>query len=225
MAFLDFHVLHAIQAGLPAYLSNQAAFDEIFPGVSPALLARWREELNQRTKDREAISYRDWLGTGVPEGARLILVKPLSERPIEGYLGDSLGKLDDGREARGYTITEDVEILISSLRSDLTRALHALVRAVLIRAQTSFMEIGYRAIEYSGSSELSPDEQLLAEEMGFYIKRLSYSASLDVSVPDRLPGEPLDSKPFYTQMAVIEPDPDRTPATGAGTPGSVVPAP
>lgn len=227
MALLDLHVLNALQAGMPAYLGSQAAFNELFPGIAPSVLSDWRDELNAATAGREAISFREGFAPNTPEGARLIAVVLLSEQMVEGYLGQSVGRLDDGRDALGFVNRENVSVVIMTTRSHLTRALHVLTRAALLRAVGSIMSVGYRDFAYGGADELSPDEMLLAEDARVFVRRLNYSADLEVTIPALTPDEATTQdpyKPFRVQYEGIVEDPDREPATGAGLPGRVTPS-
>lgn len=224
MALFDLHLLNEIQAGLPDYLTNYAAFAELFPGVDAGLTAEWFSVLSQSG----AITFRDGWTTDTPKQMNnLIVVSLESEAFGDGALGQDVGftaELNSRRET-GFTITQSAEVLIMSKRSDWMRALHVLVRAVVTRAFKNFLTLNYSDLRYDGVGPLSPDETLFAEEAKISVRRMRFSCSEEVRLPDIPPGSVPVSKDFKVQLDIVEDDPERDPAPGCGTPGGVVPRP
>lgn len=215
--------------GIAAYLDNAAAFAELFDDINPTTLEKWRNELRQpppeAPKLKPVVFKRNW-SAGIPEHARIVMVRPPSEREIEGYLGNKMGTIEDGdgrRELVGSTVEQSVEIMVMTLREHLTDALKVVVHAVLVRAKATLEGLGYASMRYGSTSELSPVTQMIAEDLGVFTHQLRFTANRDVAIPLQLPGQPINYKPFAVQLDNVEPDPERDPAPGAGTPGGVAP--
>jgi hypothetical protein len=217
---LDMHIVHALTNGWKVYRDSLAAFSELFPVVAAATLAEWHALLVA-----EEPEIRATFAPGTPEAFPLISVELMSETPEVRGLGNSLGIEDGGtRRILGFTAGQRAEVSIIAKRDEATRALSVIVRAVMLRAVKSFMRSGYVSIQYEGAGELSLDEMLVAEELGIYSRRLSYSARVEVAVPEQPAGTVLPTKPWFIQLDAVADDPVRDPATGAGTPGGVTPA-
>ncbi len=214
---LDLHIVHALANGWVPYRDNLAAFSELFPGVSAAMLSDWHAALVAETP-----VFRAAFAAGTPEGYPLISVELMSETPSDRYMSKSRG-IVDGRQILGFSARQVAEVTIQSKRDEVTRALSRVVQAVMLRATSSFLRSGYVEIQYDGSGEMGLDELLIAEDLGIHTRRLTYAAVVDLEVPEQLPGDLVGSTSWYVQIDDVPEDLARAPAVGAGVPGGVTP--
>jgi hypothetical protein len=139
-------------------------------------LADWFAEFNAHFP---TFRTRNARGT---DAAPIIVVSPLSERVTQTVLGDFDGRDAQGRGVDAYLVRETVDITIIAKSPDMTRVYHVLVRASIAIARRSLHRAGYHLVEYGGADALAPNEDLAAEEVGLFIRRVTASADTRVSI-------------------------------------------
>jgi hypothetical protein len=215
--FLDMHIVHALNNGWVGYRDDVDAFAELLPGVSAGVAAEWHAALVA-----DPPVFRAAFAPGAPEAFPLVSVELMGETVSDRYLGKSQGIIG-GRRHIGFGVGQTAEITVMAKRDEVTRSLCRVIQAVMIRATVSFIKSGYISVQYDGAGELGMDEMLVAEELGIYIRRLTYSAVLEIEVPEQLPGGSVASAEWFVQLGDVPEDVGTPPATGAGTPGGVTP--
>lgn len=106
----------------------------------------------------------------------LIVTQQLSRRVQERPLGHSVNGVESAisrQEAR-------VELIAKT--SEECEVLADLVRASLVSSREDFLKNGYLYFELGGLEELGPHEQLTAEELGVFVRRLSVNAMIQEDV-------------------------------------------
>jgi len=131
---------------------------------------------------------------------------------MEG-LGGVARLADDGRQVYAFIVDQTVRVGIYSRSAELTRAMYVVLRAAMEIAIPALLELGYLNVFFASAEDLTPEEALIAEEMGIYVRRQSWSAQSQVEAIE--PASAIPSPKTWTiQVEDIEVD---------GTPGGVVP--
>lgn len=209
----DLHLLHGLQGAWPDYRDNFGYFKELFYGVQESLLQSWWTQL----KEKEP-SFRASFAPGA-ENFPLVVVQLESEREAERPpLGQFAYRRDDGRSVQQLIVRQIVTSTIMTNHPELTRALHVVCRAIVSRLGPTFMK-QYIDVKYDSAEDLAPDEQLVAEDLGVYVRRQRFEAISEVDVPEI-------TTPGHTFWQVLFEDIKNEnavdPAAGAGVPGRVV---
>ena len=210
----DLHLLHGLQGGWPDYRDNFGYFKELFYGVQDSLLQSWWDQLREKEP-----SFRASFAPGA-ENMPLVVVQLESEREAErpplGHF--SYRRKDDQRKVQQLIVRQVVTTTIMSNHPELTRALHVVCRATVSRLGSMFMK-QYIDVKYDSAEDLAPDEQLVAEDLGVYVRRQRYEAISEVDVPEiTVPG----SKFWQVLFEDIKNENNINPAAGSGVPGRVV---
>jgi len=214
---LDMHIVHALTNGWKAYRDSLEAFRELLPSVSEDVAATWHATLVAH----EPV-FRVAHAPRTPEAFPFVTVELLSDTPSERSLGNFTG-MHGGRRMLGFSSRQTASITIESKQDETLRALAIIIRAVLLRATTSFLRSSYVSFQYEGMDPLGMDEQLVAESFGIYTRHLQYSAEVEIHIPEQLPGVVVPDIGWFVQLENVVEDPAREPATGAGVPGGVTP--
>ncbi len=175
----DLHLLQGMQAGVSQYLGNETHFKELFKGVSDDLLGTWFSELNARRPTIKA-SF-----TPGADDFPVIAVQLESENTSNP--GHPLGRfshtVSNNREVEKVLLTQRVSVTILSKHPEITRCLHIVCRAAATRLTSAFLEY-YDDVKYIDAADLAPDDNLLAEELGIYVRRQRYEALSFADVPE-----------------------------------------
>jgi len=172
----DVHMINALGAGFAFYRTRESEFKGLFASVSDSVLSDWFTEF-----DAHFPAFRTRNARGVDE-APLVVVSPLSERVTQTVLGDFDGRDEQGRGVDAYLVRETVDITIIAKSPDMARVYHVLIRAAIAIARRSLHRVGYHLVEYGGADALAPHEDLAAEEIGLFIRRVTASADTRVSI-------------------------------------------
>jgi hypothetical protein len=209
----DLHLLHGLQGGWVDYRDSFAHFSELFFGVKESLLQTWWQHLN----DNEP-KFRAAFAPGA-ENFPLVVVQLESESEAEK---PALGQFayrdpDTKRAVQQIIIRQTVSVTIMSNHPEITRALHVVCRALVSRLGPVFMK-QYLDVHYSSAEDLAPDDQLMAEDLGVYVRRQRYEAISEVSIPEIVAPA---SKFWQTLANDIKNENNVDPTVGAGLPGGV----
>jgi hypothetical protein len=173
---LDLNTINVLSAGFGYYKTRETEFKALFAGVSDAVLGAWFSELSDHFPE---FRLRNARGT---DQTPMLIVSHLSESVTQTVLGDF-----DSRTAEGavdsYLIREVCEITILAKTPDMVRVYQVLARASIAIARRSLHRAGYHLVEYGGADALAPEEELAAEELGIFVRRLTYSADRRIAIP------------------------------------------
>lgn len=174
----DLHLLQGIQAGTKEYLDSSTHFKELFKGVGDGLLTTWFNEL-QTPRPVIKASF-----TPGKDNFPVIAIQLEEESTdTQSYaLGRYSHTLADNREVEKILLSQQVSVTILSKHPEITRCLHVVCRAAATRLNKKFLEF-YDDVKYQDAADLSPDTNLLAEELGIYVRRQRYMALSYVDVP------------------------------------------
>jgi len=176
---LDLHTLNAVSSGLSYYRTREEAFKRLFVGVGEATLSAWFADFT----DQHFPSVRSRHAQGSAQ-APLITVVPQAESVTQQMLGDFGGRHTETDEALDtYMIQESVELAVFARTPDMARVYHVLIRASIAMARRAMHKSGYHVYEYQGSDPLAPEEELAAEELGMYVRRLRVTGQYQVQIP------------------------------------------
>lgn len=173
----DLNILNSLASGFAYYKTRETEFNALFAGVSSEILATWFSEFNQHFP-----KFRTRNARGSDE-APMLVVSPSSENVQQTMLGDYERRNNSGNAVDAYIIRETAEILIIAKSPDMVRVYHVLTRASIAIARRPLHRVGYHLIEYGGADGLSPEEELSAEELGMYIRRITVTGDHTVSIP------------------------------------------
>tara|TARA_R100001463_G_scaffold56648_1_gene108720 strand:+ start:141 stop:1172 length:1032 start_codon:yes stop_codon:yes gene_type:complete len=172
----DLHAVLALQNGWEYYRTNQNVFSSLFPGIRPVVTNGWHSELvaNAPTVRTHAAA-----GTG---DLPAIVVQLVSETRREEALG-GFSRSDRGVPVYTSVIEQKIKISVLSHNAELTRALHVLVRAIMFGSLSRFLEQSYLDVTYLEGEELAPAEELAAEELGIFMRRMVWVSTTIVESP------------------------------------------
>lgn len=209
----DLHLLQGLQAGTAQYLDSRESFRELFKGVSQSLLDTWFDELNAvRPKIRASFAP----GRDDFPVIAVQLETESTDNPSHPMGGFS-HTLPDGREVQKILVRQIVSVTILSKHPEITRCLHILCRAAASRLTGQFLEF-YDDVKYQDAADLAPDDNLLAEELGIYVRRQRYEALSYADVP-QLGAQPATFWQVGLKDAALRPG--ITLQVGSAAPGSV----
>ena len=107
---------------------------------------------------------------------------------------------------------EGTEVLIMARSADMARVYHVLTRASIAIARRALHGAGYHLVEYGGASGLAPEEDLAAEELGLYIRRVTVTADRRVSIT--IPASAEFDVDVYSGDEILVLSSDQTDASG-----------
>ena len=174
---LDLHTLMSLQNGWDVYKNSEVYFKELFVGVQDSLLTEWHASLSAHSPE-----FRAHAAPGA-EHFPLVVVKLEGEQLVQEPLGGVGYEGDDGRLREEMLVRQTVLLVVLSKNPELTRALHVVCRAVMQLARNSFLKAGYLDLSYEGAEELEPDEELVAEDMGMFVRKQRWSSQSIVTIP------------------------------------------
>lgn len=175
----DLHLLQGMQSGVNEYLSSDSAFKDLFEGVSNSLLDTWFLDLQSNKPAIKAA-----FSPGADDFPVIAIQLEAESRDAPSHpLGRFSYALSDGREVEKILLTQRVSVTILSKHPEITRCLHVICRATATRLNKKFLEY-YDDVKYLDAADLAPDTNLLAEELGIYVRRQRYEALSHASVPE-----------------------------------------
>lgn len=174
---LDLNILNSLSSGFQYYKTRENEFKALFAGVSDSVLTTWYAEFNT---EFPVFKTRNARGT---DESPMLVVSPLSENVQQTMLGDYERRENSGVGVDAYIIRETVEILILAKSPDMVRVYHVITRASIAIARRPLHRVGYHLIGYGGADGLSPEEELSAEELGLYVRRITVTGDHTVSIP------------------------------------------
>ncbi len=208
----DLHLLHGLQGGWPTYRDSFDHFSELFYGVQNELLTTWWNQL----RDKEP-QFRASFAPGA-DALPLVVVQLENEREAERPpLGQFAYRDDAGRAVQQLIVRQTVTSTIMTHHPELTRALHVVCRAIVTRLGPVFIR-QYLDVRYESAEDLPPDEQLVAENLGVYVRRQRYEAMSEVTVPETVASADTFWQVLFEDIKNVN---NVDPAPGAGVPGGV----
>lgn len=203
---LDLNLLNALSSSFAYYRTRESEFTALFSGVSASVLAAWFVEFNQHYPE-----FRTRNARGTDE-APMLVVSPLSETVTRTILGDYDSRRSDGVGVDAYLVRETAEVMILARSPDLLRVYHVIARAGIAIARRPLHSAGYHIVEYGGADGLAPEEELAAEELGLYVRRLTATGERRVAIP--IPQASEFSVPVYSGDEILVLASDQTSAEG-----------
>lgn len=211
---IDLNMIHALSSGFNYYRGNESAFRALFSGVSESVLGAWFSELGEQYPQFRTRNAR---GT---DTAPMIVVSPLSENVTQTMLGDFDSRSSTGEGVDAYLVRETVELLLIAKSPDLVRVYHVVARASVALARRALHRAGYHLVEYNGADAITPEEELVAEDLGLFMRRLTVSAEHRVAIP--IPPSTEFSASVYSGSDVLVLSEDMTTPEGVGGGVSVI---
>lgn len=211
---LDLHAVQAVSSGLNYYRTRQSEFNALFVGVGTSTLAAWYAAFSSAD---HFPTVRSHTAQGTAQ-APLLTVRPLEEGVTQELVGDFAQRVG-GVTRDSYLVRESVELVIFAKTPDMARVGHIVTRAAVALARRAMHRVGYHTWSYGGAQPLSPEEDLAAEELGVYVRRLTLNAEYQVHIP--IPADAEFTVPtFEADQVLVLADAE---TTGAGARGGVTP--
>lgn len=210
-ALFDLHVQFALQnawlrmTGASSTTSNgRANFRRCFPLVEDAVVDGWYDELTSTTKP---VRFRSYASPG-QDDYPLVIVKLESELPQAEFLGDAQyeyleGGVYKGRDLLGNVVTQEVDIYCGTTSHELTRALYTVIRSLMHRLVKTFLGAGYIDVRFMSAQELMPDERLIAEDAGVFVRHMRWRAMAQIEAHPIEEGPVPDPDTWYINLADI----------------------
>lgn len=210
-ALFDLHVQFALQnAWLRMTGASSTAdagrtnFRRCFPLVEDAVVDGWFTELTSSTKP---VRFRSYASPG-QDDYPLVIVKLESEQPQSDFLGDAQypfleGGIYKGRDLLGNIVTQEVDIYCGTSSHELTRALYTVLRSLMHRLVPTFLGAGYIDVRFMSAQELMPDERLIAEDAGVFVRHMRWRAMSQIVAHPLEEGAVADPDPWYINVGDI----------------------
>lgn len=195
----DLTALQAMASGFGYYRTRESEFKALFRGVADATLSSWFADFSS---NEHFPSFRTRSAQGTSQ-APLITIIPQTETVIQQVLG-SFGGRENGETRDSYLVQEGVELVIFAKSSDMARVYHVIARASHAIARRPLLRAGYTSIEYTGAQPLTPEEEIASEELGIYVRRLSFEARYQIEIP--IPSDSDISAETFTNVLVLNID-------------------
>jgi len=206
---------------------GRANFDRVFPMVEPSVIDSWYTGL----VNESSVTFRSFASPG-HDDFPLVILQLMSEQSDTDILGNAARPWEEGTPGQyvdAMVVNQEMEVTIMTKSHELTRALFVIVRAILMRYTPTFLKAGYLDVKYLNSQELAPEERLIAEDAGVYVRKMRWRALAQVEAFP-ITEAPLETgKPWWVLHADIKsktnptPPPARALDNLAGTAGGVVP--
>jgi hypothetical protein len=236
-ALFDLHALVALQNGWTRFsglhapppdgpIYGLANFKRHFPMVEDDVVESWFKELVEDSK----VTFRSFASPG-HDDFPLVVLQLASESSSVDILGNAARVWEDGAPSQyvdAMVVKQELNITIFTKAHEITRALFVVCRAILLRYVPMFLEAGYLDIKYLDAAELGPEEALIAEDLGVFVRRMRWTASSQVEAFPIEDGVVIPAKPWWVLASDIStstnpnPPPDRTLDSVDGIPGGVV---
>ena len=162
------HLITAIGSGLDHYKGDQGAFSALL-GI-PSLGADLAQDMFNRLNSSPP-ALRSYGEAGTAQ-LPVIVVRLLSRSVEQRPLGHTAG----GEESAITRQRARIDIMTRS--EDYTDTLSSLVMRILQTSRSDFLRSGYVLFQIDQQEELAPVEELAAEELGAFMRRISVSAML-----------------------------------------------
>lgn len=190
----DLHTIAALQNTIASYLASQEVFRTLYPGLATSLIDQWYATLADKYPKVRAYAAH---GT---DQFPLVIVQLAAERANTEPLQAFGRVLSDGRIEDGALMTQTLSITTMAGSAEIARAISVMVRAALIASRDLFLKAGYIDYRYTGAEALLPEEELIAEDMGVFMRRQSVDVVEQVRVP------PLGDVPASKTLLVLSGD-------------------
>ncbi|GMV42851.1 MAG: hypothetical protein AMXMBFR64_45670 [Myxococcales bacterium] len=165
----DMFTLLALQDGWARLAADGAAFRALFAHmpIEEGLLDEWHGKLAPGGAP-DAVSFRAAWAPGAEPPP--VVVVQLLEEPLEKDCLAYSGGIVDGREQIEMALKETAVVTIYAQHQELLRALHVVVRSILVSAFKWFIEVGYESLDYAGGGDIQPERDLMPEDLGIYVR-------------------------------------------------------
>ena len=214
---LDLHIVQVLSSVWPAYRDSLPSFQAAMANyVGAAKAEEWHTYLVDNPP-----TFRTITSPGSVKGFPVVAVELLGGAVTERFVGNLVPTSPGQSPELGFHWSESVEVTVMARRDEITRCLCLWIMAVLLRANKSFAQSGYHHLLCMAAAELSEADFLASEDLGVFIRRLSYEAQRDIITPQYLPGAEPTPKDWSIQLDLVVEDEARQPVSGAGVPGGV----
>lgn len=171
----DLHTIMVLQDQWETrFGASLASFSEPFQGmVSDSILNEWYTELKSKP-----ISFRPGFVAdkpGIPQVVIQLNDEPVEEQPLAFFAGNT-GSGSNIKAIQSILVKEQVTCTIFTEYPEITRALYVVVRASMMAAHPFWIRAGYAAVAYEGGGDLTLDDQMIPEDMGYYTRVQRWSA-------------------------------------------------
>lgn len=171
----DLHTIMVLQDQWETrFGASLASFSEPFQGmVSDSILNEWYTELKSKP-----ISFRPGFVAdkpGIPQVVIQLNDEPVEEQPLSFFAGNT-GSGSSIKGVYSILVKEQVTCTIFTEYPEITRALYVVVRASMMAAHPFWIRAGYASVGYEGGGDLTLDDQMIPEDMGYYTRVQRWSA-------------------------------------------------
>lgn len=177
---LDYHIILALRAMLPYYLGDGtfAAFSALFTGyaIDASVLSEWWTKLRAHSIEVRAF------GAKASDQFPALVVSLSGEDQNGAPLG-GVGCEIDGVKIEQTDVSGTASVSIWLGTPELCRAMHIVVRGIILGVRKNFLAAGYDDLTYGGADSPTPFEEQIADQLGVVVRRLTVSAKQRVSVP------------------------------------------
>ncbi len=179
----DLHMLTALQNGWKQIEAGKDAaepfagygytnFARMFPGISNDIRKEWWTGLVSKP-----VHFRAHAAPG-HDDFPVVVIQLLSETPVDAPLGHYSMKGSEAvfgsKKLSSAIVRQSLLLSMMTNNAEITRALFVVVRSILLSYHKQFLKAGYLEFSYSGAEELTPEEELVADDMGVFVRKQRY---------------------------------------------------
>ena len=210
----DIHALIALQNGWKRFsgrasdLVDQDAhgllnFQRHFPMVEDAVVSSWFDALVKE----DTVTFRSYASPG-HDDFPLVVLQLMSEQSHTDVLGNAARPFEGDvpfkdRYVDSIVVNQEIELTIMTKAHELTRALFVVIKAILMRYTPMFLDAGYLDVKYLSSQELAPEERLVAEDAGIFMRKMRWRALAQFEAFPIQDSTPLTGKTWFVQSQDI----------------------
>jgi hypothetical protein len=175
VSVLDWHVEAALEDGWKRLSADEEAFLSFFPRIPRAVAEGWYSKLAPGgSPDHLKVATGFNLERNPPPCWIVTLEEDNSQAQMLGHVLDEPG--EDGIDYRGTVVGQSATIHSVAGTKAEVRAMHVAARGIMLLASDWLLDAGYEGLFFEGGGDLLPDEKLLAELQGSFIRTQRWRA-------------------------------------------------
>jgi len=176
---IDLHLIHGISNGIKYYQDNQAEFTAIFDDIS----STYSDKLYAKIQNLE-IKY-DSAYSNTHDSYPLITTTLSESTTDEDQMLGNQGY----NQQKVLFLNQECIVSVYTSDKDILRALHRMIQCSFLIFKRSFLSLGYLNVEFIGSTELKPDEDVIGKGVSVFGREITYLAQKQIMAKPILPAD------------------------------------
>jgi hypothetical protein len=181
----DLMVIVALTDGWIPFASSLSRFQQLFPGLQPSVTAGWHAALAPGGS-ADGVEFRAAFAPNKMTPPCVITHytgTPVEDVPLDYFIGATTPDGTTPQEEIGFLELETVTLYVITDNPEITRALAAAVKMILIANRQFLTDLGYEGLVYKGSGDLRPHEAaMFPEGVGESTRSLTFETTAQPSI-------------------------------------------